>query len=74
MSLSRRRQDESRMKHRADKIAEEFGIDPKVSPRDAGRIYSTHGAECSCAMCGNPRKHFKQKSRKERMFDDDFEE
>ena len=47
-----RRQHARRMKHRAL----EYDRDPKDSE---------HLATCSCHMCGNPRKHWKQKTLKE---------
>lgn len=29
-----------------------------ASPREIGRFASVHGAQCSCSMCGNPRKFY----------------
>jgi hypothetical protein len=34
-----------------------------------GKMASVHGAECSCYMCGNPRKHFGEKTRQEIIAD-----
>tara|TARA_R110000823_G_scaffold115491_4_gene238178 strand:+ start:1873 stop:2073 length:201 start_codon:yes stop_codon:yes gene_type:complete len=31
-----------------------------------------HAATCSCWMCGNPRKYFKEKTMQERREDDRF--
>lgn len=36
----------------------------KWKQRELKRMRKT-GTPCSCEMCGNPRKHFKQKTRKE---------
>lgn len=38
-----------------------------------GRLASTP-ASCSCSMCGNPRKHFNEKTRKEIISDLELEE
>lgn len=29
-------------------------------------LYANHGCNCSCHMCGNPRRHFKQLTMQER--------
>ena len=75
MGQDRRRADESRMKakavRRAISLYKSVVIKGRdfLDPRSVGRIYSTHGSECSCAMCGNPRRHFGTKSRQEIRFD-----
>lgn len=75
MSLDRRIADEQRMKGRAERIARHrastmvMGAREFLDPRSVGKIYSTHGSECSCPMCGNPRKHFNQKTRQEERFE-----
>lgn len=62
MSLDRRMADESRLKARELQKAKVMGDDLSGNPRALGRQYSTHGTQCSCWMCGNPRKHFKSRS------------
>lgn len=55
-----------RKKAKAAKILKEriFPWEPKYdpSPRVVGRMAATPRS-CSCAMCGNPRKHFKGKDK-----------
>jgi hypothetical protein len=36
-------------------------------------IVETHGVPCSCYMCGNPRRYFKETSLQEKKFEDEFE-
>jgi hypothetical protein len=36
------------------------------------RSLANHGKRCSCHMCGNPRKHFKESSMQEKKADDEF--
>lgn len=43
------------------------------SDRDKGRLAHTR-TPCSCAMCGNPRKHFKKVTLQEMIKDEDFHE
>lgn len=72
MSLDRRRNDEQRLKLKAEKIVKGRKFAPKhsseldISPREIGKTYSTHGVTCSCAGCGNPRKHFNEKTLQEK--------
>lgn len=55
-----RRHHEQRMKAR-------FYRKQKLSPawatneHNAG-LYANHGCDCSCAMCGNPRRHFGERT------------
>lgn len=69
MTLDRRMADEARMKARAGRVARSRGVTPEEAPRVVGKLYSTHGSECSCAGCGNPRKHFNEKTLAERRED-----
>lgn len=62
MSLDRRMSDESRLRARANKRALSIDIDAANATRLVGRLYSTHGSMCSCHACGNPRKHFNEKT------------
>lgn len=76
MSLLKRRGHELRMKAKAKRIAKQFSIDGNPSDVAIGKTYSTHGKSCSCAMCGNPRKHQNEKTLKEKSedqtWDNDF--
>ena len=56
---SRRRFDNARMKQRAK----------AVRPWDEKGTCADHLAECSCHMCGNPRKHRNEKTIPERKFE-----
>jgi hypothetical protein len=56
---SRRRLDAARMKSRARRIY----------PRDKAAKLANHLANCSCAACGNPRRHFNEKPLPERRFE-----
>ncbi len=47
--------------------------DPERLNEDTiNHLISTHMCPCSCAMCGNPRKYFKQLTKKERMAREDL--
>ena len=37
-----------------------------------GKMTSTHGALCSCSMCGNPRRYFKEITKQEKRANEDF--
>jgi hypothetical protein len=75
MTLDRRMADEGRLRVKAEKLARSRGVDPEADPRQVGRLYTTHGQGCSCYMCGNPRKHFNEKTIAERKSDlDKFDE
>ena len=41
-----------------------------VNERHLGYAVSVHNAGCSCAMCGNPRKYFKDKTLQEKKQDE----
>lgn len=43
--------------------------DDEINPRVIGITASTHGAACSCYMCGNPRKWFGERTVQERRHD-----
>ncbi len=40
-----------------------------ITGGDIGRMTSMHGVECSCPMCGNPRKYWGEKSFQEKRQD-----
>lgn len=54
-SRAKRRQDLKRMKRRARRIY----------PHDAAAKCANHLQTCSCYACGNPRKHFNEKTLQE---------
>lgn len=58
MKRSVRRHHLKRMKRKASSLGDTYS-----------KLYN-HLANCSCWMCGNPRKHFKEQSVKERLNDD----
>ena len=50
-------------------------IPPKQEdPRAVGIAVSTHCANCSCPMCGNPRKHFNRITRQEKIAELNYKE
>jgi hypothetical protein len=44
----------------------------KLYPHDPQATLANHLAVCSCPMCGNPRRHFQEKTRQERTHLLDF--
>lgn len=58
----RRITDQMRMKAKALRIGKRMGVPSYV-------INADHLAECSCYMCGNPRKWFGDKTIQERRFE-----
>jgi len=61
MSLSIRKHHEERMKEKSEKILKGF-VKSDISEKDIGKSFQVHSAKCSCYACGNPRKHFGEKS------------
>ena len=70
MTLDRRMSDEARLKAKARRTLKANTKELGDDPRAIGKHYSTHGASCSCYMCGNPRKHFNEPSLAEKKQDD----
>lgn len=66
-----RREQEIRKKNKAKKIMKEsWGYpDDMIDEKRIGKTASTHGKPCSCPMCGNPRRHFGEKTRQETKAD-----
>lgn len=62
MTLDRRRADEAREKAKAARVLKSRGYGQETSPKAVGKHYSTHGSDCSCVFCGNPRKYFGEKT------------
>lgn len=66
----RRSQDEmKRLKARDVVKSRSLDKNKEPTPEDIGRAAAVHCRDCSCWMCGNPRKHFNQKSLKERALE-----
>jgi DNA-directed RNA polymerase specialized sigma subunit len=63
-----RRAKEEHSKLKAVKILK-TRLNREPTAEEIGRTASVHGRDCSCWMCGNPRKHFKQKSLKEQALE-----
>ena len=60
-----RRHHENRMKHQ---VADYYGGYARGEPRQLGRL--SHARKpCSCAMCGNPRRWFGERSLQERRLE-----
>ena len=58
---------------------DKFEIEGKTTDRSddkvfIGKMASTHGALCSCSMCGNPRRHFKEITKQEKKSNEDLRE
>ena len=43
------------IKEKCKKILRRWGC--SLTPQNIGKTASVHGANCSCSMCCNPRKH-----------------
>ena len=67
-----RRHHINRLKKKFRKIAKHIWkyTDPP-DEKNLGMVVSTHGKQCSCTACGNPRKHFKQKTLQEKREEQD---
>lgn len=58
---------------RARRIADKKRMKAKrVRPNDINGVNADHLAECSCFMCGNPRKWWNEKTLQERRFEASF--
>ena len=65
--LAIKRHHDSRIKSKTKQILERLWvIDEEVSASEIGRCASVHCKGCSCFMCGNPRRHFNEKTIQER--------
>lgn len=64
MSLALRRHHEQRVKARFYRKQQLHPLG-STSPGGAG-LYAHHGCNCSCPMCGNPRRHFGERTLQER--------
>lgn len=63
--VRRRRNDKKRMIRKSKRVYKEVKYYYK---------YADNLAVCSCPMCGNPRRHFKEKTIKEKINDINIEE
>lgn len=76
--LAYRRHQEKRMQNRSRKVVkrifpdDSFGEDIQERIEKMAAKRRNHLAECSCHMCGNPRKHFNEKTLQERRFPDNM--
>ena len=43
--------------------------DEGITDKKVGKAFAVHGAKCSCHMCGNPRKHYNEKTIQEKRVD-----
>ena len=65
--LAIKRHHNSRIKTKTKQILERLWvIDEEVSASEIGRCASVHCKGCSCFMCGNPRRHFNERTVQER--------
>lgn len=55
-------------RRRDDFSGEWVDDDPRSSAWAIGRLFQTPQL-CSCTLCGNPRRHFKERTRAERLVD-----
>lgn len=62
-----RRAIKEKLKRRAKKIFMLWGLDEKYAVKSAD-----HLKNCSCWMCGNPRKYFKEKTMQEKKEDERY--
>lgn len=62
-----RRVKAQKVKRKCKRIARDWG--KEISAVFIGKLASTHGRPCSCHMCGNPRKHYKQKTLQEKKIE-----
>ena len=61
MGRAERRHHDQRMRDRYRRKERLHPLWSSTSPASAGR-YANHGCTCSCDMCGNPRRYFKEKT------------
>lgn len=69
MSLQENIHQESRHKTRSKKKLKQNG--QKTDEKNVGKNSTVHNKGCSCFACGNPRKHFKEKTIQEKRFEQD---
>ena len=63
-----------KLKQRARKIARIWNKSGSTVEEDHLIKDAEHLKMCSCTACGNPRKHFKEKTIQEKINDIDFKE
>jgi hypothetical protein len=54
---------------RRNQIAKKKQLARNIYPHDLHATLANHLKVCSCHMCGNPRKHWKEKTIQEKRFD-----
>lgn len=72
MSLSENRHHENRLKNKTKKIISKW-FSKEPTEKQIGQNYSVHSSGCSCKFCGNPRRHFDDKTIQEKRFEIDDE-
>lgn len=65
---------ERKRKRKIRKRLEDRMWKAEPTDRDVGVQYSVHDADCSCPMCGNPRRHLSQRTLKEQSADESYNE
>lgn len=53
------------LKAQARKLMKRSWMPSSITERNVGKQASVHSVECSCSMCGNPRKHLGQRTLQE---------
>jgi hypothetical protein len=72
MGIAMRRHHEQRIKARARKCLVIWEQD--VNPSSVGKWVSTHGCSCKCLFCRNPRRHFGDRTRQEKIMELNFKD
>jgi hypothetical protein len=65
----RRTQDVQRKLRAVQVLKSRFEKGREPTAEEIGRTASVHGRDCSCWMCGNPRKYFGQKTLQEQALE-----
>ena len=68
-----RREKEKKRKHQVEVLMNRMNWNPSTpesKQKHVGVQASTHFVRCSCPMCGNPRRHFSQKTLAELKFEE----
>lgn len=65
-----RKHQEERSKQKTKRKAKVWGLD--LTDKEIGAAAAVHYAGCSCAMCGNPRRHFAEETMQEHKSDQDY--
>jgi len=57
-------------RHQTERVKARFYRKQRLNPlgstsKSAAGLYANHGCNCSCPMCGNPRRHFGERTMQE---------